>query len=71
MLLRRLLAQPLLPGVSHVVVDEVHERSLDSDLLLLLLRVLLLRRRALEEREREREMGRQHKQLNGVDAPPR
>lgn len=29
---------PSLAGVSYVVVDEVHERSLDSDLLLLLLR---------------------------------
>ncbi|GJP32741.1 hypothetical protein CLOM_g17337 [Closterium sp. NIES-68] len=44
LLLRRLLGDPLLAGVSHVVVDEVHERSLDSDLLLLLLRFALLQR---------------------------
>ena len=31
----------MLEGVTHVVVDEVHERSADSDLLLLLLRDLL------------------------------
>ena len=41
MLLRRLQSEPSLPGVSHVVVDEVHERSADTDLLLLLLRDLL------------------------------
>ena len=32
-----------LQDVTHVVVDEVHERSADSDLLLLLLRQLLKR----------------------------
>lgn len=42
-LLRRLAAggDPTLRSVSHVVVDEVHERSTDSDLLLLLLRDVL------------------------------
>lgn len=40
-LLRRLLGDPSLQGTTHVVVDEVHERSADSDLLLLLLRDLL------------------------------
>ncbi|KAK9846310.1 hypothetical protein WJX81_001334 [Elliptochloris bilobata] len=40
-LLRRLQAEPGLTSVSHVVVDEVHERSVDTDLLLLLLRNLL------------------------------
>ena len=39
--LRRLLSDPTLEGITHVVVDEVHERSADSDLLLLLLRDLL------------------------------
>jgi len=34
----------VLEGVTHVVVDEVHERSLESDLLLLLLSDLLARR---------------------------
>ncbi|KAL4527192.1 hypothetical protein Ndes2526B_g09099 [Nannochloris sp. 'desiccata'] len=40
-LLRRLLSDPTLAGTSHVVLDEVHERSIESDLLLLLLRDLL------------------------------
>lgn len=46
-LLRRLLGDPRLEDVSHVVLDEVHERSVESDLLLLLLRQLLARRPTL------------------------
>ncbi|MEZ4238534.1 MAG: ATP-dependent helicase HrpB [Myxococcota bacterium] len=37
-LLRRLQADPLLDGIAAVLLDEVHERSLDGDLLLALLR---------------------------------
>ncbi|MGC0251810.1 ATP-dependent helicase HrpB [Pseudactinotalea sp. Z1748] len=37
LLLRRLQADPELPGVGAVVLDEVHERHLDTDLLLALL----------------------------------
>ncbi|WP_103062328.1 ATP-dependent helicase HrpB [Actinomyces qiguomingii] len=44
--LRRLQADPELPGVAAVVLDEVHERSLESDLLLAL---LLEARAALRE----------------------
>ena len=40
-LLRRFLGDPTLEGVSHVIIDEVHERSVDVDLSLLLLRDLL------------------------------
>ena len=40
-LLRRFLGDPTLQGVSHVVIDEVHERSVDVDLSLLLLRDLI------------------------------
>ena len=46
-LLRRLAEDPLLAGVSHIVVDEVHERSLDSDFLLVLLRDVLPHRPTL------------------------
>ena len=46
-LLRRLIADPQLTGVSHVIIDEVHERSLDSDLLMLLLRDTLTTNLAL------------------------
>jgi HrpA-like RNA helicase len=42
-LLRRLVAEPELTNVSHVIIDEVHERSLESDLLMLLLRDALER----------------------------
>ena len=38
-LVRRLVDDPTLVGVTHVIVDEVHERSLDSDFLLVLLKV--------------------------------
>ncbi|WP_349930468.1 ATP-dependent helicase HrpB [Glutamicibacter mishrai] len=34
LMLRRLLADPDLDGVSAVIIDEVHERSIDTDLLL-------------------------------------
>ncbi|XP_062386384.1 ATP-dependent RNA helicase DHX30 [Sardina pilchardus] len=40
-LLRKLQSNPTLRGVSHVVVDEVHERDVNTDLLLALLRALL------------------------------
>lgn len=43
-LLRRLLAEPELPGVGQVVLDEFHERSLLTDLLLVLLQRLRVRR---------------------------
>ena len=46
-LLRRLAEDPLLAGVSHVIVDEVHERSIDSDFLLVLLRDVLPHRPTL------------------------
>lgn len=43
-LLRRLENDPELKSVSHIVVDEVHERSEESDFLLLILRELLPKR---------------------------
>ncbi|KAF4041381.1 Oligonucleotide/oligosaccharide-binding (OB)-fold [Phytophthora infestans] len=46
-LLRRLLNDRQLSGVSHVIVDEVHERNVDTDFLLSILRDLLPQRRDL------------------------
>ncbi|MDE2580726.1 MAG: DEAD/DEAH box helicase, partial [Rhodospirillales bacterium] len=40
LLLRRLLADPLLDGTAAVILDEVHERSVEADLALALLRDL-------------------------------
>ncbi|XP_070829883.1 ATP-dependent RNA helicase DHX30 [Chaetodon trifascialis] len=40
-LLRKLQSNPSLKGISHVVVDEVHERDINTDLLLALLRSTL------------------------------
>ena len=45
-LLRRMLGDPGLAGTTHVIVDEVHEHSVDSDMLLLLLRDLVASGRA-------------------------
>ncbi|XP_055878290.1 putative ATP-dependent RNA helicase DHX57 [Biomphalaria glabrata] len=42
--LRRLESDPDLEGVTHIIVDEVHERSEQSDFLLLVLKKLLVRR---------------------------
>lgn len=47
-LLNRLNASPDLEGVTHIVLDEVHERSLHTDFLLTILRELLHRRRDLK-----------------------
>ncbi|KAK5668207.1 hypothetical protein QVD99_005244 [Batrachochytrium dendrobatidis] len=43
-LLKRMESNTMLTGISHVIVDEVHERTLDSDFLLFLLKWLLPRR---------------------------
>ena len=43
-LLRRLVNEPELTGVSHVVVDEIHERGMNEDFLLIILRELTQRR---------------------------
>ncbi|XP_023218184.1 putative ATP-dependent RNA helicase DHX30 isoform X2 [Centruroides sculpturatus] len=40
-LLQRLQLNPLLKGISHVIVDEVHERSVQIDFLLILLKKIL------------------------------
>lgn len=43
-LLRRMHGDPDLKGVSHVIVDEVHERNVDTDFLLAILRALVHRK---------------------------
>lgn len=47
-LLRRLECEPTLPNVSHIIVDEVHERSEESDFLLLVLKKLMVIRSDLK-----------------------
>jgi ATP-dependent RNA helicase DHX36 len=47
-LLRRLQCDPDLASVSHVFVDEVHERDLNTDFLLIVLKDLLARRKSLK-----------------------
>ncbi|KAL0920237.1 hypothetical protein M5K25_009358 [Dendrobium thyrsiflorum] len=43
-LLRRLVQEPDLGGVSHLIVDEIHERGMNEDFLIIILRDLLPRR---------------------------
>nr|XP_004303378.2 PREDICTED: ATP-dependent RNA helicase DHX36 [Fragaria vesca subsp. vesca] len=43
-LLRQLVQDPQLTGVSHLLVDEIHERGMNEDFLLIILRDLLPRR---------------------------
>lgn len=43
-LLRQLVQDPMLTGVSHLLVDEIHERGMNEDFLLIILRDLLPRR---------------------------
>ena len=43
-LLRKLVADPTLQGLTHIVIDEVHERDRDSDFLLIILREMLPQR---------------------------
>ncbi|KAI4347227.1 hypothetical protein L6164_008057 [Bauhinia variegata] len=43
-LLRRLLVDRDLKGVSHVIIDEIHERGMNEDFLLIVLKELLRRR---------------------------
>lgn len=47
-LLRMIQGDPLLEEVSHVIIDEVHERGVDSDFLLILLRDLVSIRKDLK-----------------------
>jgi len=47
-LLRRLQTGDTLEDVSHIVVDEVHERSLDTDFLLILIKRIITRRNDLK-----------------------
>ncbi|KAH9586345.1 Helicase-associated domain [Trypanosoma melophagium] len=46
--LRRLQVEKFLGSVSHIVVDEIHERGVDTDFLLILIRDLIKRRKDLK-----------------------
>lgn len=46
--MRMLERSPELEEVTHLVLDEVHERSIDSDFLMVVLKKLLLRRKNLK-----------------------
>lgn len=46
--MRMLERSPDLDDVTHLILDEVHERSIDSDFLLIVLKKLLVRRRNLK-----------------------
>ena len=46
--MRMLERSPELEDVTHLVLDEVHERSIDSDFLLIVLKKLLVKRRDLK-----------------------
>ncbi|GMH39242.1 hypothetical protein BSKO_07140 [Bryopsis sp. KO-2023] len=46
-LLRKLMGDPKLDGVSHIIVDEIHERGMNEDFLLIVLKSLLHKRRDL------------------------
>ncbi|KAJ3213517.1 hypothetical protein HDU67_002803 [Dinochytrium kinnereticum] len=46
-LLRMVQGDPTLESITHVIIDEVHERSVDSDFLLVILKDLLKRRKDL------------------------
>eukprot|EP00850_Spirogloea_muscicola_P007664 SM000039S14494 [mRNA] locus=s39:452616:460352:- [translate_table: standard] len=43
-LLRQLQSDPVLRGISHVIVDEIHERGINEDFLLIVLQKILPRR---------------------------
>lgn len=47
-LLRRLEGDTALQGVTHIIVDEVHERTEESDFLLLVLKDIVLQRPTLQ-----------------------
>ena len=47
-LLRRLVRDPEISDVSHVIIDEVHERDINTDFLLVLLKELIQTRRDLK-----------------------
>lgn len=50
--MRMLERSPELEEVTHLILDEVHERSIDSDFLMVVLKKLLLRRKDLKYIER-------------------
>jgi HrpA-like RNA helicase len=48
LLIRRLHRTPSLDDITHIIIDEIHERDLNSDFLLILLKELSLKRKDLK-----------------------
>jgi ATP-dependent RNA helicase DHX29 len=70
LLICRLASDPLLSGVTHVVVDEVHERSLQGDVLMALLQRIAAARNAAADAAGVK-LGQTNSHITGDQVPQR